>query len=269
MTSCEVYMDKNMKSFTRFRLLAIACVACALLPSTAFAQWWVQDDKQIEENKTNTDTLDKKLDKIREDNKIGAKDSGEKPSGEEVEKLSDEMKPKKIDANYGVAACSATQGTPVTSGQKTNCELIQKTKNAQFNYMVAMYEITTKRLQRLRDLENERKNIEETQIGKLEDNTNKLIALKTLMDIDRQQMESAMFAYDIRLKYLQAQQSSEAESAMKGKKNNPDGGGLFGDLVGSITDMAQAAVAGAVMKTALEGVKTSKPSDMSRLSYEK
>ncbi|MDR6673587.1 hypothetical protein [Xanthomonas sp. 1678] len=262
-------MDKNMKSFARFRLLAVLCVLCVSVPSTAFAQWKVRDEKQISENKTNTNTLDKKLDKIRDDNKIGAKSSGEKPSGTEVEKLSDEMKPKKIDANYGIAACGATKGTPVTDGQKTNCELIQKTKNAQFNYMVAMYEITTKRLERLRDLEKERNNIAENEIGKLEDNTNKLIALKTLMDIDRQQMESAMFAYDIRLKYLQAQQSNEAESAMKGKKSNPDGGGLLGDIVGTITDMAQAAVAGAVMKTALEGVKTDKPSDMSRLSYEK
>lgn len=263
-------MDKYMKSSARFRLLAIACVLCASAPSTALAQWWVQDDEQIKENKTNTETIDKKLDKIRKDNEIGPKSSGEKPSGEEVEKLSDEMKPKKIDANYGVAACAtSTKGTPVQDKQKQSCELIQKTRNAQYNYMVAMYEITTKRLERLRALEKERSEIETTQIGKLEDNTNKLIALKTLMDIDRQQMESAMFAYEVRLKYLMTQQSAETKSAMTGKEVQPDGGGFLGSLTGTIKDMAQAAVAGVVMKGALEGVKSDKPQGMSTLSLEK
>jgi len=268
MTGCEVYMDNNMKSFARFRLLTIACVLCASAPSTAFAQWWVQDDKQIEENKTNTDTLDKKLDKIREDNQIGAKPSGDKPSGEEVEALKDgDTKPKKVEEDYGIANCAGAQGTPVSDEQKTNCELMQKTRNAQYNYMVAMYEITTKRLQRLRDLEKERNNIAENEIGKLEDNTNKLIALKTLMDIDRQQMESAMFAYEIRLKYLQKEQADQTDAAMKGKKKSPNG--WFEDLPGPIADLAKASVAGMVMKGALEGVKSSKPSGMQTLSFEK
>ncbi len=53
--------------------------------------------------------------------------------------------------------------------------------------MVAMYDITKKRLERLRKIEQERTAIKDTELGKLEDNTNKLIALKALMDIDRQQ----------------------------------------------------------------------------------
>ncbi|UNT99598.1 hypothetical protein KBQ49_02505 [Xanthomonas translucens pv. translucens] len=62
-----------------------------------------------------------------------------------------------------------------------------------------MYDITDKRLGRLREIERARQSIKPEEIGKLEDNTNKLIALKTLMDIDRQQTEAAMFAYEKRL----------------------------------------------------------------------
>lgn len=113
---------------------------------------------------------------------------------------------------------SSTSGTPVSSVQKQVCELTQRTRNAQYNYMVAMNEITTERLKRLRKLEKDRAGIKDGQVGLLESNTNKLLALKAMMDIDRQQMESAMFAYDKRLAYLTDKQTGAALAAMSGTK---------------------------------------------------
>lgn len=234
---------------------------------TAAAQWQVIDNEQISQNKTNTDsitknadsnreTLDKTLNKIYDSNKIGAASSEEKPSGKEVEDPKEKLE--KLADDYGVASCeSQTNGTPVADKQKTTCELIQRTRNSQYNYMVAMHEITKKRLERLRAIEQERKNIQETQIGKLEDNTNKLIALKALMDIDRQQMESAMFAYETRLNYLMKQQTNQSKSAMTGKEVDDSGaGGVFGSIAGGLQSLAGQVAAGAVMKGVLESLKS-------------
>ena len=77
--------------------------------------------------------------------------------------------------------------------------MTQRTRNAQYNYMLAMNEITAKRLERLRTIEEERKKIGDQKIGELESNTNKLLALRAMMDIDRQQRESARCAYDQRI----------------------------------------------------------------------
>ncbi|WP_228135968.1 hypothetical protein [Xanthomonas sp. NCPPB 1128] len=263
-------MDKTMKSSNRVRVVAVAALLM-LVPATAFAQWKVIDNKQIDENKTNTNTLDKKLDKIREDHQVG-KAEKEKSSGDEVDKPKEKLV--KVDDNYGVSDCAAkTSGTPVSQEQQQTCELIQRTRNSQFNYMVAMYDITEKRLQRLRDLEQQRAKISTNQIGLLEDNTNKLIALRALMDIDRQQTEAAMFAYEKRLSYLTQVQSAGAWAAMRGKKapsatDTGSSGSLFDGFSG-LSDFASKIAAGAAMGVALEAVKSSRPQNLERLSIAK
>lgn len=247
---------------------------------TAAAQWQVIDNEQIRQNSSNTDKitenadnnrkeLDKTLNKIYDSNKIGSSSSEEKPSGEEVADPKEALA--KVADDYGVASCaSQTNGTPVADKQKTTCELMQRTRNSQYNYMVAMHEITKKRLERLRAIEKERKNIQETQIGKLEDNTNKLIALKALMDIDRQQMESAMFAYETRLNYLTKQQTNQSKSAMGGKNFDENGGGAFGGISSGLTSLAGKIAAGAVMKGVLEAMKSESQSkqQMRKLSID-
>ncbi|MBB6365535.1 hypothetical protein FHR56_000648 [Xanthomonas sacchari] len=262
-------MDKTMKSSNRVRNAAAAVVLCMLLPATAFAQWKVIDKDQIRENERNTKTLDEKLNKIRGDNEIG-KAEKQRSSGEEVEKPKEKLV--KVDDNYGVSDCAAkTSGTPVSQEQQQTCELIQRTRNSQFNYMVAMYDITEKRLQRLRDLEDQRSKIASNQIGLLEDNTNKLIALRALMDIDRQQTEAAMFAYEKRLSYLTQVQSAGAWAAMNGKKapsaTTTGGGGLFEGFSG-LGDFASKLVGGAVMGGALQLAKTKRPDGLKQLSIE-
>jgi len=262
-------MDRTMQSSNRFGLMFAVVALCALAPVTAFAQWEVIDRDQIKENENNTDKLNDKLDEIRKANLVGAKDK-DKASGEEVEKPKEELK--KIDDNYGVSQCaSSTSGTSVSSEQQKTCELIQRTRNSQYNYMVAMYDITAKRLERLRAIEKERQNIKPEEIGKLEDNTNKLIALKTLMDIDRQQTASAMFAYEKRLAFLTQVQSAGARAAMTGQTppsaTETGIGGLFPGWTG-LSDIASKLVGGVVMEGALQAAKTSKPDGFKRLSID-
>lgn len=261
------------------RIVQFLVAAIALsLSGAASAQWQVIDNEQISQNKSNledlksndnenTNKLNDTLTDIYNSHKIGAS-TGDKPSGEEVE--DPEQKLEKVSEDYGIAACAGqTGGTPVADEQKETCELMQRTRNSQFNYMVAMHEITTKRLERLREIEKERTNIDETQIGKLEDNTNKLIALKTLMDIDRQQMQSAMFAYESRLAYLSRQQTAQSRSAMSGKKyEEGSGGGIFDSLTDGLKSAIGGIAAGVVLKGALETVKSDRPDGMQRLNID-
>ena len=262
-------MDRTMKSSNRFRIVFVLFALCALAPVTALADWRVIDQTQIDKNKENTNTLDGKLKSIRDNHYIG-KSTGEKPSGEEVEKPKETLVKRKDDE--GISQCAkSTSGTSVSTEQQKTCEIITRTRNSQYNYMVAMYDITAKRLERLRVIERERQNIKPEEIGKLEDNTNKLIALKTLMDIDRQQTEAAMFAYEKRLAFLNDVQSAGARAAMNGQKApSADGAqavGLFPGWEG-LGDIASKVIGGAVMTGALETAKSSKPKGFQKLDID-
>ncbi|KGK59455.1 hypothetical protein NC00_01695 [Xanthomonas cannabis pv. phaseoli] len=248
-------MTTKFRHFSRVVTgLVLLCMAGA-----ASAQWEVEDKK-----------LNEKVEQIRKNQTIKNGD-GKESSGKEVEKPKEKIG--KIPDDQGVAACSAsTSGTPVSDSQKQSCELLQRTRNSQFNYMVAMYEITTKRLERLRTIEEERKKIGDQKIGELESNTNKLLALKAMMDIDRQQMESAMFAYDKRIAFLTEQQTGAAKAAMAGKEP-PKGDGkdswLPSWVPADLLSIGKTLVAGAVMKGALQAVKSDTPAGMDRLEIDK
>lgn len=254
-------MDMKIKSSNRFGIRVALIALCALAPVTAFAQWEVVDDK--------ANTKLENLDKIRKQNLIGDKEK-DNASGEEVEKPKEKLVKRNDDE--GVSQCAkSTSGTSVSSEQQKTCEIITRTRNSQYNYMVAMYDITAKRLERLRAIEKERQGIKSEEIGKLEDNTNKLIALKTLMDIDRQQTESAMFAYEKRLAFLNDVQSAGARAAMTGQTppsaEGTSGGGLFPGWTG-LGDIASKVIGGAVMTGALETAKSSKPDGFQKLNID-
>lgn len=148
--------------------------------------------------------------------------------------------------------------------QQSLCQEIIRTQNAQMAYMYTMFDYAKKRDQQLREIETERQNIADTDVGKLEDNTNKLLALNTQLAIDQQQLQSVMYAYETRLKYLRDQQTRLAEAAQTG--NPPDKTtGLFGGLDPNVAQALTALTTGVVLKGALIAVKTPTPSDMRRL----
>ncbi|AJC47496.1 hypothetical protein [Xanthomonas sacchari] len=249
----------KIKSLNRFGVRMALVALCAMLPATAFAQWEVVDKD-----------ANGKLEQIQKQNLIGGKEKNN-ASGEEVEKPKEKLVKRQDDE--GVSQCAkSTSGTAVSDEQKKTCELIQRTRNAQYNYMVAMYDITAKRLERLRAIEKERQGIKADQLGRLEDNTNKLIALKALMDIDRQQAETAMFAYEKRLAFLTEVQSAGARAAMNGQKPpSADGSGggftLFPGWDG-LGDIASKVIGGAAMAGALQAVKSQQPDGFQKLSID-
>jgi hypothetical protein len=153
----------------------------------------------------------------------------------------------------------------VAQGQQSNCKEIVQTQNAQYMYMTAAYANTAIRNTALQSLLTERQNIKSsscsntststsnnTCIGLLEDNTNKLMALYSMMAIDRQQMESANHAYDARIRYLRDYQARLANAAATGGPTPSGGSGSdtfpIPPAVGSLISNA---VAGVVMAGAL------------------
>jgi len=160
------------------------------------------------------------------------------------------------------------QCTNVAKGQQDTCKEIVHTQNAQYMYMTAAYANTATRNTALQALLTERQNIKSgscssgstgggtggtnTCIGLLEDNTNKLMALYSLMALDRQQMESANHAYEARLRYLLNFQARLANAAATGGPT-PSSGGSGAGLSGSIDigNLISTAVAGGVMAGAL------------------
>ena len=122
------------------------------------------------------------------------------------------------------------------------CREIVNTELAKYNYSLKMYEVTTQRQRYLDELKRQRANIRSHEVGKLQDNTNRILLLMSQMEIDRQQQQTYMDAYVARIGYLQEASKTLAQQALDGKGES--GGGL-GSAIGG-------AVGIATLKAALE-----------------
>lgn len=138
-----------------------------------------------------------------------------------------------------------SQCNSVAKAQMANCIEILETENSQYQYMKAMYDNTSSREKDLKALIAQRQALRSEDYGKVEDNTNKMIALRAQMDIDRQQMESVNNVYSLRLNYLRAQQTRLAQAASSGSTDS-----IVTNTIGQI-------VSGAVLKAALTLQQTS------------
>lgn len=133
--------------------------------------------------------------------------------------------------------------------QTAICKLIYQTQLAKYKYSLANYKnVTEKRLERLKAIEQERQNINDTDQGKLQDNTNKLMDLLAVMEVDKQQQKAYMDAYDARLAYLQAALDTVTSQALDGKK----GGTL------NPTQVVAGIIGGGVLEGALNVLKSSR-----------
>ena len=218
----------------RAGLLSV-CVLGLLAAGTAQAEWKVADGKA----RQHLNDLNKKLEI----------DTGDRKSGDPVEDAKQKIEAHGITLDTNIGRCAGARAE-----QKAVCEEIVRTENAQYLYMVAMHDITKKRQDRLKALEDE--NFGTNDFGEMQANTNRITALQTRIAIDRAQMESANLAYENRLRYLRAQQVQSTEETMTGKKKNASGG--FWDQIASLGPSLYAGVA---MKVALNSVKSSVPND--------
>jgi hypothetical protein len=230
--------------------LALLALALALGPSPARAQWSVIDERANdmletanERLKSATDvlgtpgdangaTINRSIHLLDRRFDIGISDS----PGARVEDPPQPLVEMQL-------ANDTDKCGRVADSQQAVCTELVKTKTAQYMYMKTMYDITGTRHRRLTELVNARSQLATTDYGKLEDNTNQILALETLAVLDRQQMEAAHHAYQARIDYLNNQLTQQANAATRG---TPTGG--LGSLAGSIGGI----VSGAVLKAALD-----------------
>ena len=228
---------------------AVALLACAWTGQAA-AQWHVIDRDLIRESQRQWKEENKLREKANErlDNlqTLGKHET----AGEEADEPGG-----KLDANNPGGTVSIRQdkrcpGPPgkgaVLKQQHQLCQEIVKTELARYTYALKMHELTRTRYERFEAIQEEREGLKDEEQGRLQDNSNKLLALMSLMEIDRQQYRTYMDAYEARLTYLSAARDRLTQDALQGKKEGgPDAGGIVGGIVG-----------GAALKAALELAKT-------------
>ncbi|MBZ4039590.1 hypothetical protein [Novilysobacter selenitireducens] len=228
----------------------VALLACAWT-GQAVAQWHVIDRDLIRESqqqwKEENELREKANERLDNLQTLGKHET----AGEEADEPA-----VKLDANNpgGTVSISQDKRCPAPAGkgavlkqQHQLCQEIVKTELARYTYALKMHELTRTRYERFEAIQEEREGLKEEQQGRLQDNSNKLLALMSLMEIDRQQYRTYMDAYEARLAYLSAARDRLTRDALHGKK---DGGGLgTGGIVGGI-------VGGAALKAALELAKT-------------
>jgi len=156
--------------------------------------------------------------------------------------------------------CPATDASDVASKQNQLCAEIVKTEKAKYAFTLRMYKLTETRRDRLKALEDERSGIAETDQGKLQDNSNKLLALLSLMQIDAQQQKTYMDAYDARLAYLGAARDALSRQALDGAQSG-GGGGLPGGGGGGGLPGVGGVVGTGVLAAALAAVHTDRRYD--------
>jgi type IV secretion system protein VirB5 len=220
------------------------CLIALLVAGSASAEWKVADEKV--RDRIGEGNVNKKLDQIYKQHGIGPY----AVSGEAVADPEQKIEKGTITLTTGSERCKSAN-----SDQKATCEEIVKTENSQYLYMVKMFEITTKRKEVLAAIEKEREKLGSgvDNYGKLQSNTNKLIALNTRMALDQAQMESATHAYETRLRYLKQYQTQQTNNRLTGKTSGE------GTPFGGLGAIGSTLVAGAVLGGTLEALKSPDP----------
>jgi hypothetical protein len=235
-------MNKKSRAITKKLRFVILGFVCCLTVGGAQAAWKVDDDDTQRKIDTTNDRLQDLYDSLKID------DSG-KPGDPEPEPTD---ATEKLDhSSMTTVSVTASDRCPsVAAGglavkQNRLCNDIVDTEKAKYMYSLRMYDLSKKRWDRLKEIQNERERINDDELGKLEDNTNKLLSLIALMEIDRQQHQVYMAAYDARLSHLIAARDTLSKQALNGSSGG----------------WASTAAGGGVLVTALELAKSHRDGD--------
>lgn len=135
------------------------------------------------------------------------------------------------------------------------CRDIVNTELAQYRYSLAMFELSRKRQSYLDELRSQRASINQHEIGKLQDNTNRILILMSQMEIDKQQHRTYMDAYAARINYLKQATTMLGRQVLDGNRAATSGG-----LPGAIGGI----FAGAMLKGILEAHQSNRRRDFER-----
>lgn len=131
--------------------------------------------------------------------------------------------------NHGVSERCGDKpaSNPVGTEQLHKCIAIVQAENRRYNATVKMLEDVEKRDKELQAAIAERKSIGQDEKGKLESNTNRILAIQTQQQNDVQNASNLLSAYDATLRSLREDQVQTANLALSGR-NSLVGGAVQG-----------------------------------------
>lgn len=240
----------------RKSLLALG-MAGVLITGAASADWYVYDQRvesvlqEIRDRigEKDPDTVTGHLDKLN--NRFDVKGETYDPDKD------DETKTKVAEApdleSKDKAKSMRCGGEKTPAAQKTVCEAVVKLEEDRYKYLQDMKKISEKRAQDLKAITDERRNIGEDEYGKLESNTNRLLALIAHQRIDDLNLQMAMTTFDERLRERREQLNYEGAVAINPRNKTasgglPGGGGI--DIGGLFNGAAQVATLEAALQVA-------------------
>jgi len=116
----------------------------------------------------------------------------------------------------------------VAGSQKAACESIARTQDSYHKFLRTMYATTQTRHERLQALVAARKKLGPRDYGRLEDLSNQILALQSLIALDRQQAEMVAYSYGARMAFLNRSLAREGTDLIRGAQS-----GLVAAIVGA------------------------------------
>ncbi|MFG6109731.1 hypothetical protein [Stenotrophomonas nematodicola] len=204
----------------RWLVLSLA-IASMLGAGVAMAAWEVNDSKtqaKLDSKLGSNGTVTGQLNDANTKLSVTKRQSDAtpamvvEPSGEE-----------KLDATKPTATvlpmdklCTTGADTALGRHQLELCQELAKTELARYRFSLRMFERSKENYDRLKQIQDRRRNLGSNDYANLQYNTNELLTLTALMDNDRDRYQTYMAAYDARVAHIQNMQSALTRNAFKG-----------------------------------------------------
>jgi len=214
----------------RWLVLSVAIVSL-LGAGVAMAAWQVNDPKTQDQIKQTRDELSKRLgnngnvnehlDNVNRKLRVSKRSSDQTP-----EMVKEPTADEKLDAQQLASMpvnmeqlCVKNVISPAGLQQNSLCEERVKTELAQYRFSMRMFERAKENYDRLKKIEDKRRNLDENDYANVQYNTNELLALTALMDNDRDRYRTYMSAYEARIQHINNSQAALTRNALKGTKS--------------------------------------------------
>jgi hypothetical protein len=248
----------------RKSLLTLGTV-CLLITGAASADWNVYDQRvesKLEEisNRIGAEdprTVNANLDYLN--NRFDVKgetydpDAGGGGGGEGEEEGGNRSKlaeAPQFENNDGISS-KRCGGEKTPEAQKTVCEAIVQLEADRYKYLQDMRALSERRAAELKTITDERRGIGEDEYGKLQSNTNRLLAFLAHQRIDDLNLQMAMATFDERIRERREQLNYEGAAALN-PRNRTEGAGAGFDWGSLFNGAVQVGTLEAALQVARE-----------------
>ena len=226
--------DPVLPKANRWLVLSFA-IASLLGAGVAMAAWEVTDSKtqsKLDSKLGSNGTVTGQLNDVNTKLRVSKRQTDDTPTMV-AEPTGDE----KLDKTKPGATvmsmenlCVKGADTQLATHQLELCQEMAKTELAKYRFSMRMFERSKENYDRLKKIQDRRRQLSDNDYANLQYNTNELLALTALMDNDRDRYQTYMAAYDARVLHIQNTQVALTRNALKG---GGGGGGLSGVLSGA------------------------------------